>query len=138
MEPYWTFTYKIPLGETVEHKVCLYEYSPKALVLTGTINFGKAFAGNFKEIGGKFNPHLKISDCDKSEPGWIFRANNENQEKLLDLLKKIHTEDIKPNFYQRKDPDFDERSKLNKIYNQINSLLELIGDETDGNNFFIR
>lgn len=123
MEPYWTYKFKIELRGEDEHTVKLYKYSEKSIALVTTANFGKSFAKNFKELGGKFNKNLRIKD-DKLE-GWIFRSDAQTQEKVSKLLKDIHTGSLKPEFVGIIEPDFDEKTRNKKIVNMLTTIIEM-------------
>ena len=123
MEAYWNFKYQISLRGEEEHVVNLYHYTEKSVALVTTTNFGKAFAKNFKQLNGRFNPRLNINNIPTA--GWIFRADNKSQEAVNNLLKDIHSGNIKPEFSGIIEPMFDEKTRNNKIVNMITSIMEM-------------
>jgi hypothetical protein len=123
MEAYWTFKYQISLRGEEEHVVNLYHYTEKSVALVTTTNFGKAFAKNFKQLNGRFNPRLNINNIPTA--GWIFRADNKSQESVNNLLKDIHSGNIKPEFSGIIEPIFDEKTRNNKIVNMITSIMNM-------------
>lgn len=127
MEPYWKFKYSLLLRGEDEHVVKLYQYTERSIALISTANFGKAFAKNFKELQGKYNPRLNIDD--EKVPGWIFRATM--QEKLNDMLKKIHSGELKPEFSGVQEPIMDEKVRNNKLVNMITSIMDMVPENIE-------
>ncbi len=123
MDPYWTFKYQISLRGEEEHTVKLYHYTEKSIALVTSTNFGKAFAKNFKQLNGRFNPRLNINNTTAS--GWIFRADNKSQEALNFLLRDIHSSNTKPEFSGIIEPIFDEKTRNNKIVNMITAIIDM-------------
>lgn len=123
MEAYWTFKYQLSLRGEEEHVVHLYHYTEKSIALITTMNFGKAFAKEFKQLSGRFNPKLNINGTPTA--GWIFRADNKSQENLNNLLKDIHSGNKKPEFSGVVEPIFDEKTRNNKIVNMITSIMNM-------------
>ena len=123
MESYWTFKYNLHLRGVEEHLVELYHYTEKSIALISTINFGKAFSKEFKQLNGRFNPRLQINGNVIS--GWIFRADNKTQESLNKLLRDIHTGDKKPEFSGIIEPIFDEKTRNNKIVNMLTNIMDM-------------
>jgi hypothetical protein len=128
MEPYWSFKYNILLRGEDEHHVRLYQYTEKSIALISTPQFGRAFAKNFKELQGRFNPRLDIND--EKQAGWIFRADNNTQTKLNNLMKDIHSGDIKPEFSGVQEPIFDEKTRNNKIVNMLTTIMNDLAPDT--------
>ena len=128
MEPYWSQEYNLKIGDVEKHLVKLYQYSERSVCLISTPSFGKSFSKNFKSVDGRFNNNLKIND--EKVPGWIFKFNEENLEKLNDILKDIYEGNIKPGFNIIK-PDFDLKSKNNRVFNLISQLVKLIPEDTE-------
>ena len=128
MIPYWTQTFVI---DGAEHEVNLYNYSAKCIVLSSDPLFGKSFAKEFKNIGGKYNSKLKFSEDQSPQGGWIFRATQESQEKLTSLLKDIFNGTIKPNIFKLQEPVFDRQVIGKKIINKLNELVDLCSTEEE-------
>jgi hypothetical protein len=129
METYWTFKYNIHLRGEDEHLLRLYHYTEKSIALITTINFGKAFAKEFKELNGRFNPRLNINN--NIESGWIFRADNKTQENLNKLLRDIYTGDKKPEFSGVIEPIFNEKTRNNKIVNMLTNVMDMVPDSIE-------
>jgi hypothetical protein len=89
--PAFTFELSYKLKDETEHttKVSLYVYTEKSLVIKTDENFGKSFADNLKEAGGKYNGKLRVG-IDK---GWVFP--NSKKPELDEVLTKINTGEIK-------------------------------------------
>lgn len=129
MEAYWTFKYSLSLRGEEEHVVELFHYTEKSIALVTTMNFGKAFAKDFKALSGRFNPRLNING--QPTAGWIFRADNKSQENLNNLLKDIHSGNKKPEFSGVVEPIFDEKTRNNKIVNMLTSVMELVPESIE-------
>jgi hypothetical protein len=88
--PAFTFdlSYKLKDDSTHSTKVSLYVYTEKSLVIKTDESFGKSFAENLKESGGKYNPKLRVG-IDK---GWVFP--NSRKPELDEVLTKINSGEI--------------------------------------------
>ena len=88
--PAFTFDLSYKLKDDSEHttKISLYVYTEKSLVIKSDENFGKSFAENLKEAGGKYNGKLRVG-IDK---GWVFP--NSKKPELDDVLTKINSGEI--------------------------------------------
>lgn len=128
MEPYWKQEFNLKINEVETHDVKLYQYSERSVCLISTPGFGKSFSKHFKSIEGRFNNNLKINDV--KTPGWIFKFNEEVLEKLNNILKEIYEGNIKPSANIIK-PDFDIKSKNNRVFNTIANLIKLIPEDTE-------
>lgn len=128
MIPYWTQNFVI---DSENHEVNLYNYSSKCIVLASDATFGKSFAKEFKAIGGKYNSKLKFSEDQNPQGGWIFRATEESQNSLTNLLKDIFNGNVKPNIFKLKEPIFDQQVVAKKIINKLNELVELCSEEEE-------
>ena len=103
---HWKNNYHLDLdgdGEKEDHMVKLYLYTSRSLALVSTPEFGRAFSDNLKDIGARYNPHLKFNE--EKKPGWIISL--EKQLHLTDLLEKIHNHDVKPKIIRREFKKFD-------------------------------
>jgi len=129
MQPYWNFKYNLVLRGEEEHTVELYHYTEKSIALITTINFGKAFSKEFKQLNGRFNPRLQINE--NVTPGWIFRADNKSQENLNNLLKNIHIGSVKPEFSGVTEPIFDEKTRNNKIVNMMTTIIDMVPESIE-------
>ncbi len=89
--PAFTFDLSYKLKDDSEHttKISLYVYTEKSLVIKSDENFGKSFAENLKEAGGKYNAKLRVG-IDK---GWVFP--NSKKAELDEVLTKINSGEIK-------------------------------------------
>jgi hypothetical protein len=89
--PAFTFDLSYKLKDDSEHtnKISLYVYTEKSLVIKSDENFGKSFAENLKEAGGKYNAKLRVG-IDK---GWVFP--NSKKPELDEVLTKINSGEIK-------------------------------------------
>lgn len=132
MIPYWTQKFVI---DDQTHEVNLYNYSAKCIVLASDQTFGKSFAKDFKNIGGKYNSKLKFSEDQDPQGGWIFRATNESQSSLTNLLKDIFNGNVKPSIFKLKEPIFDSEVIGKKILNKLDELLDLCPEEEE--NIFV-
>ena len=122
MEPYWSQDYTIDLEGVSSHNVKLYHYSKKCTVLISTTEFGRGFSDHFKEIGRKFNKYLK----EIGPSGWIFKVEEETQNKLNDLLYKIYEGSVKPKIFKPIVPEIGEEQRAKRTYNMLNQLLEFL------------
>lgn len=88
--PAFTFdlSYKLKDDSTHTTKISLYVYTEKSLVIKSDETFGKSFAENLKEAGGKYNPKLRVG-IDK---GWVFP--NSRKPELDEVLTKINSGEI--------------------------------------------
>lgn len=128
MLPYWTQQFNL---EEEIHEVSLYNYSAKCIVLSSDPTFGKSFAKEFKNIGGKYNSKLKFSEDEDPKGGWIFRATEESQSSLTNLLKEIFNGNIKPSIFKLREPIFDQQVICKKIVNKLNEIIELCSEEEE-------
>lgn len=122
MEPYWTQTYTISDSEYI---VGLYRYSARSIALKCDSDFGKMFSYKFKDIGGLFNRNLDFSNHQVKEraAGWIFKSNEETQEKLNLLLSDIYEGKCNPAV--TKENTVDDK----KIFNNLQKLITSLTDE---------
>jgi len=88
--PAFTFDLSYKLKDDSAHttKVALYVYTEKSLAIKTDENFGKSFAENLKEAGGKYNAKLRVG-IDK---GWVFPISKKAE--LDEVLTKINSGEI--------------------------------------------
>lgn len=129
MEPYWKQEFDVSISGKDKHLVQLYQYSERSVALISTPEFGRSFSKYFKEAEGRFNKGLKIND--EVVSGWIFKAQNNTLETLNNFLKEIYEGNLKPTFSGIVKPDFDSKSKNNKIFNLITKLMDMLPEENE-------
>lgn len=79
---------KVPPVTTAGSEMTLARYNDNSIVVRGPADQTKKYAGNFKELHGKWNPHLS------GGPGWIF--GNVRESELQSLLAGIKAGAIAP------------------------------------------
>jgi hypothetical protein len=126
MEPYWSQDYTVDLEDVPIHNVKLYHYTKKCTVLVSTPEFGRGYSDHFKEIGGKFNKYLK----DIGPMGWIFKIEQDTQDKLTNILYKIYEGTVKPKIFKPMIPEIGEEQRAKRTYNMLDQLLKSLPEDS--------
>jgi len=123
MQLHWEHTYELILNGQNKHPLKIYRFSQKALFLLTTENFNNAFRHCFEQIGGAWNSGLKFEDG-QVKSGWLFPLEDEVQDGLFKLLRKIHSGEVAPILPSVGGEDA--KNMCVKIFNDLSKIFELI------------
>lgn len=125
-EPYWTYTYTNIEG-LGQQKIELYKYSAKCIALKSSQEFGRSFSKQLKAVGGRYNANLKFDESDplRSEPGWIFKIDAQNE--LQKFISSVQKGESKPRIQEEKT----EKQENVSLFRKLKELVDLLPEDGD-------